>query len=218
MKYNIERLFEEYQIRKENTKSLIDQVKYNIYRATTRDNIKIHYIFDRLKEFDSFLSKIKRKKLIDPFNEIHDLIGFRIICLFLEDITKIGDLLSKEFEVFFIENKIEEASHDVFGYMASHYKARLKDKDKDKDKIVDLAKNYSFEIQIRTIAQDAWASISHHLFYKHDISLPANLKRDFHALSGLFYIADTHFSLLQDEQQKYFVKELQELDDGTTGD
>ncbi len=214
MRYDIDKILEEYNLRKKNAKILIDEVKYIISRVIGREHIVIHYIFDRFKPFDSFLNKIKRKSLKDPFNEVHDLIGFRIICLFLEDVDKIGNLLTRELDVFDIEKKIEEAKHDVFGYMASHYKARLK-KDYEFNTIV---KDYPFEIQVRTIAQDAWASISHYLFYKHETFFPDNLRRDFHALSGLFYIADTHFSLLRDEQIKYSVKELAKIGNGTTSD
>jgi ppGpp synthetase/RelA/SpoT-type nucleotidyltranferase len=201
MKYDIEKILEEYNIRKSNAKPLIDEVKYRISQATTKEHIKIHHIFDRIKGFDSFLDKIKRKKLSDPFNEVHDLIGFRIICLFLEDTHKIGDLLMKEFDVFDKNDKIEDVRYDVFGYMSSHYKAKLQ----NSDIFTDIARNYIFEIQVRTIAQDAWASISHYLFYKQETQLPDNLRRDFHAVSGLFYIADTHFSLLQNEQLKHFI-------------
>jgi ppGpp synthetase/RelA/SpoT-type nucleotidyltranferase len=119
--------------------------------------------------------------------------------LFLEDIDKIGDLIIKKFDVFDVENKIDEAGFDVFGYMASHFKAKLK----DNAAFTSIAKEYSFEVQIRTISQDAWASISHYLFYKKESFLPDNLRRDFYALSGLFYISDTHFSLLRNEQLKY---------------
>jgi putative GTP pyrophosphokinase len=206
MKYDIDKLFEEYHIRKNNAKLLIDQVKDIIHTGTKKDNIKIHHIFNRIKEFDSFLDKIRRKGLNDPFNEVHDLIGFRIICLYMEDIDKIGLLLREWFDIFDIENKVDEASPKVFGYMASHYKAKLN----DKDIINGIPKDYSFEIQIRTIAQDAWASISHHLFYKHETHLPANLERDFYALSGLFYIADTHFLLLKKEQTELFLNEFKE--------
>jgi putative GTP pyrophosphokinase len=207
MKYDIDKILEEYNLRKDKAGILIDEVKYIISRAIDRAHIKIHYITNRIKGFDSFLDKIRRKNLQDPFNEIHDLIGFRIICLFLEDVEDIGNLLIKEFNVFDIENKIYEAEHNVFGYMGSHYKAKLK----DNIQLNNDSENYSFEIQIRTIAQDAWASISHHLDYKQESSLPTNLRRDFHALSGLFYIADTHFTFLRQEQSKHFYIKVEEI-------
>jgi hypothetical protein len=52
-----------------------------------------------------------------------------------------------------------------------------------------------FEIQVRTILMDAWSNVSHYLDYKSDIDVPTSLRRDFYALSGLFYIADSHFEL-----------------------
>jgi len=42
---------------------------------------------------------------------------------------------------------------------------------------------------------DAWANVSHYLAYKGESSIPEELRRDFYALSGLFYIADKHFEL-----------------------
>jgi hypothetical protein len=42
---------------------------------------------------------------------------------------------------------------------------------------------------------DAWASVSHLLAYKGEASVPSHLRRDFNALSGLFYVADQHFEI-----------------------
>ena len=46
---------------------------------------------------------------------------------------------------------------------------------------------------------DAWANISHYLSYKGNASIPEHLRRDFHALSGLFYVGDKHFELFYGE-------------------
>jgi hypothetical protein len=66
----------------------------------------------------------------------------------------------------------------------------------------DKIRNISFEIQVRTIFMDAWANISHYLSYKNEADVPKNLKRDFQALSGLFYVADTHFELFFKESKR----------------
>jgi len=39
----------------------------------------------------------------------------------------------------------------------------------------------------------AWATVSHHLDYKQDVDIPSSLKKDFYALSGIFYVADSLF-------------------------
>ena len=57
---------------------------------------------------------------------------------------------------------------------------------------------------------DAWASASHYLDYKSEEDIPSDLKRDFHALSGLFYVADKHFEMFFRSRQAA-VKEVQKL-------
>ena len=56
---------------------------------------------------------------------------------------------------------------------------------------------------------DAWANVSHYLDYKSDIDIPSELRRDFYALSGLFYVADTHFEMFFKSRQKV-VRRLEE--------
>ena len=123
--------------------------------------------------------------------------GFRVVCLFLSDLKEIEQIICQEFEVFEKDDKVNDTELNIFGYMSLHLKAYSHFSADDVSKM-------SFEIQVRTIAQDAWASISHYLDYKKESAIPKQLKRDFHALSGLFYVADTHFSLLQKEQNQFF--------------
>ncbi len=66
----------------------------------------------------------------------------------------------------------------------------------------DNIKDIQFEIQVRTLAMDAWATISHYLDYKSSSDVPKELRKDFFALSGLFYVADTHFEMFYDETLK----------------
>ncbi|VVB67505.1 Region found in RelA / SpoT proteins [uncultured archaeon] len=72
-------------------------------------------------------------------------------------------------------------------------------------------KGIPFEIQIRTLTMDAWANISHFLDYKNDADIPKELKRDFYALSGLFYVADIHFEMFF-KSRKEVAKRLETSD------
>src|SRR3990172_460144 len=111
--------------------------------------------------------------------------------------------VEKNFEIIEKDDKIDGVDVNIFGYMVLKYKAKLKDVQSDYKDFKDIP----FEIQIITIAQDAWASISHYLDYKNENKLPLHLKRDFHALSGLFYVADTHFEILRQEVTKHYLSE-----------
>jgi len=91
------------------------------------------------------------------------------------------------------DNKISDYEISSFGYLSVHSVAAIKKEYSGPryDQILDLP----FEIQVRTIAMHAWATVSHYLDYKAEMDVPKDLRRDFYALSGLFYVADTHFEM-----------------------
>jgi putative GTP pyrophosphokinase len=213
MKLDIDLLSTEYNDKVNEYESLAGEVKFFLQKGISRNKIKIDSIKHRIKSFDSFLDKIRRENVEEPFKEIHDLIGIRIICLFRPDLELIGEMIRKEFDVFDEDNKINNSEVNVFGYMSLHYKARFR-KNSGNQGLDSMIYN-PFEIQVRTIAQDAWASVSHYLDYKPESSLPEQLRRDLYALSGLFYVADTNFSLLRQEQLKSFIDKTLNEDDNT---
>jgi GTP pyrophosphokinase len=205
MKVNATFLRADYDSKIADFQFLIETVKFILQKEISRNKIKIHSFSHRIKTFDSFLDKIRRKNIMEPFTEICDLVGLRIVCLFLSDLEILRDIIRKEFDVFEEDNKVYNSELDIFGYMSLHYKAKLKMQSSSQG--LYSMQEAPFEIQVRTIAQDAWASISRYLDYKQESFLPAQLKRDFYALSGLFYVADTHFIMLRKEITRNYVEE-----------
>jgi putative GTP pyrophosphokinase len=140
----------------------------------------------------------------NPIKEMNDIVGLRVICLFLSDIQKIADVIRQDFAVVSEDNKIDVKDETSFGYMSFHLIVTIKPDYRGPR--YDSLNYRKFEIQIRTIAMDAWSSVSHHLDYKTDADIPKDLKRDFNALSVLFYGADKHFEMFfkacQDEIEK----------------
>ena len=205
MKIDTNSIINQYDKNLENYKQLADNVYYLLQKEINKHKIKIHSLTHKIKEIDSLLDKVRRKNIANPFEQIHDLVGFRVVCLFLSDLDEIGNIIRNGFDIFGEDNKVRDTEISIFGYMSLHLKGRLKPSslpipNQELDKIL-------LEIQVRTIAQDAWASISHYLDYKKDSVIPEEMRRDFHALSGLFYVADTHFSLLRQEQSKQIIEE-----------
>ncbi|MFJ8517712.1 GTP pyrophosphokinase [Lysinibacillus xylanilyticus] len=199
-KDDIEAIENEYSQRLNIYKQLADEGKHTLQHALQETNIKIHTILSRVKEIESFLGKVKRKEIEKPFEEINDIVGIRIVCLFLSDIEKIEKVIADKFEVISIDNKINNTENsNMFGYMSAHYIVKFKEQFTGPR--YDSIKNMNFEIQVRTISMDAWANISHFLEYKNENDIPQELKRDFNALSGLFYVADTHFEMFYKQSQ-----------------
>jgi ppGpp synthetase/RelA/SpoT-type nucleotidyltranferase len=155
--------------------------------------VKLHSVTSRLKTAESFAKKIERGRYQSPFEDIHDIVGVRIVCLFLSDIARIRDAIAGAFDVSVEDDKIEGADVASFGYMSLHLVVTFKKSYSGPR--YDSLRELAIEVQVRTLAMDAWANVSHHLSYKADVDVPQELKRDFHALSGLFYVADKHFEL-----------------------
>lgn len=201
MKIDTDSIIKEYEANSQVYKKLAEMVHYELSKRIK--GIKTHSISFRIKEVSSLLDKVRRKNIEKPFEQIHDLVGFRIVCLFLSDLEEIKKIICKEFEVFEKDDKVNDIELNIFGYMSLHLKAKLKSS--FESPYGEDIKKIPFEIQIRTIAQDAWASISHYLDYKKESVIPNQLKRDFHALCGLFYVADTHFSFIRNKQLSGFI-------------
>lgn len=195
-----QKLTQEFQANDQIYRQLETEGLFVLDSALKRANIKLHSVSSRIKKLESFLDKSKRKQLGDPLAEVRDIVGLRVVCLFVSDIERIGKLIREHFLVISEDDKIEGAEASSFGYMSVHFNVMMKKEHKGPryDPIAGLG----FEIQVRTIAMDAWANVSHHLSYKSDKDVPSELRKDFYALSGLFYVADRHFEMFYNVSKK----------------
>ncbi len=179
-------------------KQLIDEVCFTLKQNMKSEKIELSgEIQHRIKDFESLYNKIIRHELnANFFDKIADVAGIRIVCLYRTDLERIGKIIHKNFEVIETDIKTEKTPFSEFGYMADHYVVKLSPSFSGPR--YDSIKSVCCEIQVRTVLMDAWDSISHHLDYKQEIDIPSHLRRDFYALSGLFYVADTHFEMFRD--------------------
>lgn len=159
-------------------------------------------VYHRVKEFESFHEKIGRKDYSNPFDQIEDICGIRIICYYASDISKIEDIIKKEFKVLDSEDKSESLGLKEFAYRSIH-------------KIVKINKswvatpnyrglqNLKCEIQIRTILMHAWAEVEHKLNYKSDAQVPSHFQRKLFRLSAKFEEADEQFEEIKNGISEY---------------
>jgi putative GTP pyrophosphokinase len=190
---DVEEVKEEFERRKRDFSSLEEEARFILQAAIKKNKIKTHSMPSRVKDLSSFLEKAKRKESVRPFDEIRDIVGLRVVCLFLSDIPLIAQVIRESFTVLSEDDKIEGPELSSFGYMSLHFIAEMRKEYKGPR--YDSLTGIPLEIQVRTILMDAWANVSHYLAYKTDIDVPTHLRRDFNALSGLFYVADSHFEL-----------------------
>jgi len=168
--------------------------------------IKTASITFRAKTVESFIDKSERKPYKNPLTEITDLAGVRLVCLYESDIEKIEKVIQDEFKVCEKVDKYKEAGSDKMGYLGVHFVVELKDHYSGPR--YDGLHGSKCEIQVRTILQDAWAIINHHLIYKNESSIPNRLKRDINNVAALLEIAQGIFNKIPEAIAQY-VKEMQ---------
>ena len=116
---------------------------------------------------------------------ISDLIGIRIVCLYEDQIALLSEMLQQHFKIPDITDKISsvESTEEFFGYKGLHMDLALNDKMASLPKYLPYADN-SFEVQIRSLIQDAWSVLDHKIKYKK--SIPIDLKRRINNSSWLY--------------------------------
>lgn len=155
----------------------------------------------RVKDQDECIKKFHRKyqsKLEadeQPYqikDYLTDLIGIRVICLYEDQITAVAGVLQQHFRIIDVTDKIAavESTEDSFGYKGLHMDLALSDEMTAQSKYRPF-RDLSFEIQVRSLIQDAWSVLDHKIKYKK--SIPMDLRRRINVLSALFELADREF-------------------------
>jgi ppGpp synthetase/RelA/SpoT-type nucleotidyltranferase len=175
----------------------------------------------RIKDFHGYYKKFlktaqngcdqKRRLPADELPLITDLMGIRIVCAFLEDLSAVEHQIAQNFTVLEVERKGSGQTFREFGYESVHLLMKIP------PSILNGAaaampgdipsrqwlEELVCEIQIRTILQDAWAEVEHELIYKSEFSpfdLP--LRRKLASINASLTLADIVFQEIRDYQNK----------------
>lgn len=190
--------------------------------ALTAANVTVHSIEARAKSFESFLNKINKPsplnpdepKYRDPLNEITDLAAARVITFLPGVVAQVCDAIDKEFVVLEKTDKAEELMDEgKFGYHSIHFLVQMAS---DRVRLPEYKRfaGLTFEIQVRTILQHAWAEMEHDIQYKSVSVIPTAIRRRFIALAGMLEIADREFQALQEEDTALRVKARTSVESG----
>lgn len=194
------------QRRYSNIANRYEQLRANLSRSLETliesSGIEVFEITSRLKTIESFQDKAQRKGYKNPFKEIEDICGLRIICYYPSDLMKISRIIHREFKVIEAVDRIQPSDVDRFGYRSFHFIVSLKPSWLKVPEYRDLS-SLRAEIQARTILMHAWAGVEHKLAYKNKEFTPQQFRRKLSQLSALFELADEHFDSLQREKKDY---------------
>ena len=161
----------------------------------------------RVKSFNSYYRKVLRLKSEEAeksnFVPLTDMMGIRVICAFLEDLSDVERQVKQNFDVREVEYKGAEQNFREFGYESVHVLIAIPPECMPEKNSLPLPENIVCEIQIRTILQDAWAEVEHELVYKTEFTpfdLP--LKRKLASMNASLSLADIIFQEIRDYQKK----------------
>jgi ppGpp synthetase/RelA/SpoT-type nucleotidyltranferase len=97
---------------------------------------------------------------LDGMRDLTDIAGIRVICNYVDDLYTMADLLLRQDDIELIARKDYIANPKESGYRSLHLVVLVP--------VFQAARTERMpvEIQLRTIAQDTWASLEHELKYK----------------------------------------------------
>ena len=181
----------------------VEQIVSDLITANLRSaHITPMQITHRVKTRESVAGKLVRKSEKYPtLDNMTDLIGFRIICYFSDQVDEIASFLRRLFVVD-SKNSIDKRSAipaTAFGYISLHYICTLPRSGAYPE---DLC-NIPFEFQIKSVLQHTWAEIEHDLGYKTEFGVPREIRREFSRVAGLLEIADELFLNIKEKLDVY---------------
>ena len=139
----------------------------------------------RAKSVASFAEKAvrKRHKYSDPVRQLTDLCGARVLTQTAGEIERVGTFIREHFLVDEL-NTVDTSQRlgvSEFGYRSVHYIIQVRPGAFPSARIpVEVPESVlglTAEIQLRTLLEHAWASISHDRLYKAPFNVPARIER-----------------------------------------
>ncbi len=184
-----------------------------------KDKVMVMEQTHRLKTSESLARKIIKKDKYRTLTDITDVVGFRLVAYFADDVDKIASLVSQRFKMDW-DNTVDKSaalSPTAFGYSSLHYVCSLPEEGEYTDYPPQF-RGIRFEIQIRTSLQHVWAEIEHDLGYKSEFGVPRSIRREFSRIAGLLEIADERFNAIRTSVSDYTIEIRSKIKDGLATD
>jgi putative GTP pyrophosphokinase len=161
----------------------------------------IEHIKSRIKTPESIVKKLKRHGYEDTVENmvryVNDIAGIRITCSFTSDIYLIADMIAKQSDLTVLAIKDYMQNPKKSGYRSYHMQVTVP------VFLSDVVIDTKVEIQIRTVAQDFWATLEHKMHYKFEGDGPDYISRELRECAKFVADLDEKMEVLNNEIQKY---------------
>lgn len=131
------------------------------------DRNPIEFVRTRLKSAESLRDKMERKGIpisVESIEQnVFDVAGVRVVCSLPEDAYSLADALAAQDDVEVLDRRDYMASPKGSGYRSLHLIISIPIFLEHEKRLVKA------EVQLRSIAQNFWASLNHQLKYKKGI-------------------------------------------------
>lgn len=158
----------------------------------------IEFVTGRVKPIASILDKANQKGI--PLerleSEMQDIAGLRMMCQFVDDISKVVELIRKRNDFEIVEERNYITHKKASGYRSYHVVIRYP------VQTIQGEKKILAEIQIRTLAMNFWATIEHSLNYKYKGQFPEDIKMRLQRAAEAAFRLDEEMSLIRGEIQE----------------
>lgn len=163
----------------------------------------IEFVTGRVKPISSILDKAKHKKIpLDRLSiEMQDIAGIRMMCQFVDDITRVVELLRNRNDFDIVEERDYITHQKNSGYRSYHVVVRYPVQTINGEKYILV------EIQIRTLAMNFWATIEHSLNYKYRGAFPEDIQLRLKRAAEAAFLLDEEMSQIRleiQEAQRFF--------------
>ncbi|MER6686335.1 RelA/SpoT domain-containing protein [Streptomyces olivaceoviridis] len=185
MPLSADEAFQRYQRERPRIEEAAEATKAHLEHHTALHGIPCE-VTARAKEVSSFNTKMYRKGYTDPWKEITDKAGLRVIVPHRGLLTPALKLIKECLDVRWVEDDRDTpGDEDRLRYPRLHIQAFMVGGQEDPDGVP-----YDCEIQLRTEAVDLWSRMSHKLLYKPGTDVPPDVRRSLYRLIALVELFD----------------------------
>lgn len=161
----------------------------------------IEHIKYRIKTPQSIVKKLQRhgyeSSIENMVRYVNDIAGIRITCSFTSDMYLIADMIAQQSDITILSVKDYMKNPKESGYRSYHMIVSLP------VFLSDSVIETKVEIQIRTVAQDFWATLEHKIHYKFEGNGPEYITNELKECAKYIADLDKRMQELNNEIQKY---------------